>query len=265
MVVKDILKPIIPVKFRPLIKRIVLRLLYFGNAHYCPVCESRIRRWKPLGYDLPVIREKQITGSGLRNVMCPVCGSSDRVRLLYLFLKSRTRLFTDKIRLLHVAPEDQLKDILSRLQNIDYLTADIDPDKVMEQMDITDIPYPDHSFDAIMCNHVLEHIPNDRQAMNELFRVLKPGGWAILQVPFSNLLPETFEDLRITAETDRERFFGQKDHVRIYGKDYANRLKKSGFLVSGFRGGDFMDLNKNEKKYGLNPEEIVFYCEKPPS
>jgi SAM-dependent methyltransferase len=215
-----------------------------------------------LGYDLPVITEKQIIGSGLRNALCPVCGSSDRVRLLYLFMKQKTNLFGGKLKLLHIAPEDQLRNIFLKAPNLDYLTADIDPMKVMQQMDITQINYPENTFDAILCNHVLEHIPDDSKAMSELFRVLKPGGWATLQVPISKSLEKTHEDFSITSSQEREKHFGQKDHVRIYGKDYTNRLREAGFKVEEYKWILDQNFKNQNNKHGLNEDETVFYCNK---
>lgn len=216
----------------------------------------------PLGYDLPVIVERQIVGSGLRNVMCPVCGSSDRVRLLYLFLKSKTSLFTKPLKLLHLAPEKPLMDILVKQKNIDYLTADLNPEQVMVKMDITDIPFPDNTFDAMLCNHVLEHIPDDRKAMRELHRVLKPGGWAILQVPVSKVLEHTYEDFTITSPLEREKHFGQKDHVRIYGKDFSQRLKEAGFTVEPYQWTMDSGFRNKLNRFCLNRDESVFYCTK---
>jgi SAM-dependent methyltransferase len=260
--IKNIIKGIVPPKFRPVVKRTALQIFYYGHAFHCPVCCSNVRLLKPLGYDLPVILEKQIVGSGLRNAMCPVCGSSDRVRLLYLFLRNRTNLFTEPVKLLHLAPEKPLMEILVKQKNIDYLTADLNPENVMIKMDITNIHYPDNCFDAILCNHVLEHIPDDRKAMHELYRVLKPGGWAILQVPVSNVLEQTFEDFTIISPLEREKHFGQKDHVRIYGKDYRERLKKAGFKVEEYNWNIDKGLSIEKSRYNLNKNEIVFYCSK---
>jgi SAM-dependent methyltransferase len=217
---------------------------------------------KPLGYDLPVILEKQIVGSGLRNSMCPVCGSSDRVRLLYLFLRNKTNLFKEPVKLLHLAPEKPLMNIFVKQNNIDYLTADLNPEQVMIKMDITAIQYPDNTFDAILCNHVFEHIPDDRKAISELYRVLKSNGWAILQVPVSKVLEKTYEDFTITSSEEREKYFGQKDHVRIYGKDYIQRLKEAGFMVEEYNWSNDPDLGNDENRFGLNHEETVFYCTK---
>jgi SAM-dependent methyltransferase len=255
-------KAMVPPHSRPVVKRAALRLLYFGNTYHCPVCRSNVRIMKPLGYDLPVIIEKQITGSGLRIAMCPVCGSSDRVRLLFLFLKSKTSLFTQPLKLLHLAPEKPLSDIFSKHKNIDYLTADLNPEQVMVKMDITDIQYPDDTFNAILCNHVLEHIRDDRKAMSELYRVLKPGGWAILQVPVSRILEQTYEDFTITSPQEREKHFGQKDHVRIYGSDYPQRLREAGFRVEPFDWIKDTGFQNKSNRFCLNKDETVFYCTK---
>jgi SAM-dependent methyltransferase len=258
--INAIIKGIVPQKLRPAVKRTALRIFYFGHAFHCPVCRSNVRLLKPLGYDLPVIVTKQIIGSGLRNAMCPVCSSSDRVRLLYLFLKNKTKLFIEDIKLLHLAPEKPLMNLFIKQKNIDYLTADLNPDLVMVKMDITNVQYADNSFDAILCNHVLEHISEDRKAIHELHRVLKPGGWAILQVPISIVFEQTYEDFTITSPQDREKQFGQKDHVRIYGKDYSTRLKEAGFKVEEYNWNNDPDLSNDKNRYGLNREEIVFYC-----
>jgi SAM-dependent methyltransferase len=260
--VKNTAKKIIPKEYRPVVKKNILRLLYFGKTYHCPVCGSNVRMMKPLGYDLPVILEKQIVGSGLRYAMCPVCGSSDRVRLLYLFLRNRTNLFTEPVKLLHLAPEKPLMDILVKQNNLDYLTADLNPEQVMIKMDITAIQYPENTFDAILCNHVLEHIPDDRKAMNELYRVLKPGGWTILQVPVSKVLEQTYEDFIITSLQEREKHFGQKDHVRIYGKDYTQRLKEAEFTVEAYSWTNDNTFRNERNRFGLNEDETVFYCSK---
>ena len=132
----------------------------------------------------------------------------------------------------------------------------------MVKMDVTDIHYPENSFDVIICNHVLEHIPDDRKAMNELFRVLKPGGQAILQVPISLTLEKTFEDSTIITPEEREKVFGQKDHVRIYGSDYIKRLKAAGFKVKEYKWTEDSNLADPQNRLCLNEDEVVYYCEK---
>ena len=254
--------PLIPARFRRWVKKSLLRIIYYGNRYYCPVCNSNTKTQKPLGFDFPVIKEKQIIGGGVRNVLCPVCISSDRTRLVYQFLKNKTNLFSKQTKLLHIAPEPQLARIFIKTKKIDYLTADLMMENVMVKMDLTNIQYSDHTFDAIICNHVLEHIPDDRIAMRELYRVLKPGGWAILQVPISKILKETFEDIKVTEPDEREKVFGQKDHVRIYGQDYITRLETVGFTVKQYKWTEDPDLINPGNKLNLNKEEIIFYCTK---
>lgn len=170
------------------------------------------------------------------------------------------------IKILHVAPEHQLQRFLSGLKNLDYVTADISRHDVMVQMDLTGIQYHDDCFDGMICNHVLEHIVDDRRAMRELFRVLKPGGWAILQVPISRRLTETLEDHSIVSEADRERVFGQKDHVRIYGADYTERLQGVGFEVKVFKWREVDHLGRfggDQNRYALLQDENLFIAVKP--
>jgi SAM-dependent methyltransferase len=189
----------------------------------------------PFGGKAPVLKEKRVVGGGYRlNSICPVCGSSDRERLIYLYLLHESNTFRRRCTVLHVAPEEQLQKILSCSSNVDYLTADLLSQHVMVRMDITRIPLPDNSFDVILCNHVLEFVADDHKAMAELCRVLKPGGWAILQVPISLGLERTVEDLSITTPQGREEAFGDKDALRIYACDYETRLARAGFHVEVF-------------------------------
>ena len=184
--------------------------------------------------------------------------------MIYWYIVNKTNILNlDKtINLLHVAPERNLQKILKSFSNIEYVSGDLNPlvnwDVIL---DITDIKFKDNFFDVIICNHILEHIEDDRKAMRELFRVLRPKGIAILQVPISKNAKKTFEDFTITPPKERERYFGQKDHVRIYGKDYKNRLESIVFKV------EFYDIKKELKikyirKYGLNENEILYVCKK---
>jgi Methyltransferase domain len=164
--------------------------------------------------------------------MCPSCRSLERQRLVWLYLLTETdlRRTGSRRRLLHVSPDPSLRLRLDREPWIEQITADLDPAGVMVQMDITDIDFPDGFFDIIYCSHVLEHVPDDSRAMRELCRVLAPGGFAILQVPLWDII--TDEDPSITDELERTRRFGQRDHVRRYGRDYPERLAWAGFDVT---------------------------------
>lgn len=184
--------------------------------------------------------------------MCPRCGSLERHRLYYLFLKNALPK-NKKIRVLHFAPETTIEKLFRSYDNIDYLSADLDPDLAMRQEDLTRLSFPDNSFDVIFCSHVLEHVCDDLQALKELCRVLKPGGFAILQVPifdkFRNMkIYKTFGDCRIQDIKEREKLFGHREHVRLYGRDYTQRLRQAGFKV-------------NVLKYieNFSPEEIIRY------
>jgi SAM-dependent methyltransferase len=210
-----------------------------------------------------VLKEHDVVGSGYRHTLCPVCHSFDRERLLYLYLLYETDLFAGRYRVLHIAPEQRVKTVLSRKINLEYLTADLLESDVMIKVDITNIHFRDDSFDAIICNHVLEHIIDDRRAMAELYRVLKPSGWAILQVPISLSLGTTYEDTSITTEKGREKAFGQSDHVRIYAKDYETRLSQTGFKVDIFDWtAERASFGGPRNLFGLDERERVYIARK---
>jgi ubiquinone/menaquinone biosynthesis C-methylase UbiE len=179
---------------------------------------------------------------------------------MFLYLTQKTDLFSgNPKKMLHVAPEAQLSRLFQEADRIDYLSADLSSATAMVKMDITDIHYADDSFDVIYCSHVLEHVSDDMRAMRELYRVLKPGGWAVLQVPISAEM--TFEDPTVTSPEAREQLFGQSDHVRRYGPDYADRLAAAGFsvLVDGF----VRKLSDQEiSRFGLTQSEDVYFCRK---
>jgi len=180
--------------------------------------------------------------------------------LVYWYINNRSNILNSSknIRLLHVAPEKNLQKILKSFSHIKYISGDLNPLMNCDiRLDITDMNFEDNFFDVIICNHVLEHIVDDRKAMRELFRVLRPEGFAILQVPISKKAKETFEDFSITSPEERERYFGQKDHVRIYGQDYKNRLESIGFKV------ELYDIKKDLsiqdiKKHGFKESEILY-------
>ena len=199
--------------FRPLIK------LYFkGNRFTDPIDGSSYRKFLPYGYQ------------NLRqNALCPGTLSLERHRLLWLYLDRKTNFLTDAIRVLHVAPEQVFYRKFKSFSHWDYTTTDLHSPLADVKADICALPFEDNTYDFILCNHVLEHIPNDLKAMEELYRVLKPGGTAILQVPLEEDRENTFEDDSITDQQERTRIFGQYDHVRIYGQDYYKRLQEVGF------------------------------------
>lgn len=246
------------------LKQIYIKAKFLGLNYQCPFCQSRLKRLKPFGLKFPVLVEKNVIGGGYRlNALCPVCNSLDRERLLYLYLLNKTNVFTDKLKLLHIAPEAGLSRVIKKHSNIDYLTSDINSNTVMVKMDITKIDLPDNSFDVIICNHVLEHIIDDKKAMHELHRVLKLGGWGILQVPISLSISKTFEDSSVVIPEKREEVFGQSDHVRIYALDYVDRLEESGFNVAQFKWWEDEQFGPPKNKFGLIQDETLFIVTKP--
>ncbi|NEU76747.1 SAM-dependent methyltransferase [Hassallia byssoidea VB512170] len=231
----------------------VQSVTYAGNQVTCPCCNGSFRKFLPAG-----IHARQ-------NAECPKCFSLERHRLLWLYLQNHTNLLSEKLKVLHFAPEFQLYRLIRKLPNLDYITADLSAPRVMVNVDITDIQFEDNSFDVIICNHVLEHVTDDRKAMRELHRILRHNGWAILQVPLVGTQQETFEDPSVVSPEDRERLFGQKDHLRLYGRDYKNRLEEAGFKVQV---DDYLKKLGSAKceKYRLESDdsncEDIYFCTK---
>lgn len=189
---------------------------------------------------------------------CHSCGSIDRERLVYIYLREVLKVYENKnLSILHMAPEVNIAERLRKAGFENYVCGDLFtegysyPDYV-QNMNVLNIPFEEGVFDLVICNHLLEHVPNDRDAMRELYRVLKPNGKAILLVPFSLNSKETFEDASVTNAKDRETTFGQFDHVRIYGNDYVDRLAEVGFKV------ERLNISKDFAKFGLNEKEDLF-------
>lgn len=223
------------------------KVLAYGKTCYCPVCESQIRGYERFGH--------------MAKAWCPVCGSMRWQRLGWLFLQRRTNLFDGMPKkMLHLAPEIAFEPRLKKVANLDYVTGDLLDPHVMVQMDATDIPFADCSFDAVFCSHVMEHIPEDRKAMGEFFRVLNPNGWAVFMVPI-RMDRLTDEDLAITDPQEREQRFGQYDHVRYYGRDFEDRLKTAGFQVSIVKSEDIVETDRLEY-LGIKQQGVLFYCQK---
>jgi len=170
-------------------------------------------------------------GHVYRNAECPDCGSHPRHRSFHLYLQSILPK-ANRVRLLHCSPEEQLRSLLLAHENVDYLSIDIDPARAMRAEDIAHLSFDDESFDVIICIHVLEHVLDDRSAINELFRVLAKDGFALIDVPIDRKRAETYEDASITTPEARSAAFGQADHVRQYGRDFADRLASAGFKVT---------------------------------
>ena len=196
-----------------------------------------------------------------KNALCPNCLTLERHRLMWLFLQNKTNFLKDPLKVLHVAPELCFIKRFEALPNLDYITADIESPLAKVKMDLHDIPFEEKTFDVAFCNHVMEHVEDDIHCMSELHRVLKPGGWAIIQSPINVSRSITFEDKSITNPSEREKAFGQNDHLRVYGSDYKQRLESGGFKVTEIDYAQELDPLLRER-YALPPREIIYFCEK---
>ena len=225
-----------------------------GDTVHCPVCGQGAIAYLPAG--IPP----------RPHVKCPFCGSRERTRMTWLYLRQQN-LLREGLRILHVAPERCLQQRFLTLEGVDYIAGDkhepgysYPPGTV--ELDVTDLKFPDGRFDLVICSHVLEHVPDDRKAMAEIFRVLAPGGKAILMVPLNMESALTHEDASITDPKERERLYGQFDHVRLYGRDYSQRLQDAGFQVSEVVMSDEMSY-MDTFRYGIRAGEVLHAVTKP--
>ncbi|WP_271855560.1 class I SAM-dependent methyltransferase [Patiriisocius marinus] len=221
-----------------------------GSKYTDPIDGKSYRKFLPYGYEK--VRE---------NVLAPGTLSLERHRLFWLYLTNKTDFFTAKKRVLHFAPEQAFLRKFKQMKNLEYTTTDLNSPIADIKADICNLPFKDNSYDVIICNHVLEHIPNDTKAMKELYRVLAPGGMAVLQVPYEADRATTFEDDSITDQAERTRIFGQYDHVRVYGMDYFTKLERIGFNVEAV---DYTKQLSKEAidKFRLADGELIPVCKK---
>lgn len=221
-----------------------------GDAVECPCCGGRFRHFL-------------VAGRPPRwNARCPGCGAFERHRLLWLYLRERTRVLESPARLLAVAPERALERLLRRVPTLTYVSGDLGSPLAMVRFDVGALPLRDGTFDAILCTHVLEHVRDARRAMRELYRVLAPGAWALLQSPIDPTRATTYEDPAIVTPESRERAFGQRDHARVFGRDYGDWLRAAGFdvQVEDFArslGADAIT------RHALDVDEDIYRCTRP--
>ena len=223
-----------------------------GDKFTDPIDGRSFRKFLPYGY----VKQRE-------NALSPSTLSLERHRLMWLFLRDNTTFFTatKKLKVLHIAPEQCFLDIFRKQQNLNYITSDLESPIADVKADICDLPFKENEFDVVFCNHVLEHISNDTKAIQELYRVLKPGGFGIFQIPQDLSKAITFEDNTITDRKERAKLFGQYDHVRVYGRDYFDKLRSIGFKVDEVDYTKKITLEKIEE-FCLMQNEILPVCYK---
>lgn len=216
-----------------------------SDACFCPCCETEVsafRNWSP----------------EYQNVVCPACDSHPRHRLFWLFVERHGLLRGSRLTVLHFAPETVLRRRLSSIPDLTYCTADLEQPGVDVLLDVTSLPYRNECVDVVLCSHVLSSVNQDRVVLRELFRILKPGGWAWLQVPLDNWSATTLEDPTVTDPRERERLYWDEHNVRRYGRDFADRVRTAGFsfVEEDFTRG--LDAEQ-ARRYGLHPEETLYF------
>ena len=231
----------------------ILRIIFRGKKYTDPIDDSNYSKFLSYGYK--TVR---------KNALCPGTLSLERHRLLWLYLDRETNFLTSNLKVLHVAPEQVFYKKFKKLKNWEYFTFDLNSPIADIKGDLISTNFKDEYFDLIICNHVLEHIEDDKSALDEMYRILKYNGISILQVPINVKRENTFEDLSIKSKIQREKYFGQYDHVREYGLDFKDRVEQAGFKVEM--------INYSEKisenlviKYGLMKDDLIPIGKKLPS
>lgn len=246
----------------------VIARLSISSEYFCIVCNHHLGAFLPYRRgqrSLPsLMHTLEVVGSDVENFECPWCGAHDRERHLLMYIRA-TSLFEaiSKISILHFAPERRLSRLISATIPVRYIKCDLYPQASdIEKINILSIPYPEESFDLVIANHVLEHVANDLAALAEVYRVLKPGGYAILQTPYSTKLHYTWSDPGIDTDKARLQAYGQEDHVRLFGRDVFERFRSVG-LESYVSTHNQLLQEYDPRKYGVNEKEPFFFFRRP--
>ena len=211
------------------IRNNIFAIINPGKKVYCLFCKKTYRKFIHEGVKSPIFKKYKVAGGGYKlNVQCPNCNSVDRSRLLYLFFQLRTDVYKKQTSILHISPNKEIANVLIS-DTINQVVGSIEPEMYKEynpiRLDVQKMEFPANTFDVLICCHVIEHVEDDDMAMREIYRVLKPGGFAVLQVPLAINLEKTIEDKTLTTDKQRKIAHGQVDHVRLYGLDYFDKLK----------------------------------------
>jgi len=241
---------------------------FVGTSRCCYVCRKTFGAFEPYRNGLesvaPFLQALRSGGSDVVNFACPYCHCHDRERHLWMYFdKLEIWPKLSGASVIHFAPEQNLAAKIHSCGPRIYVKGDLFPSSPeFEKIDVTRIQYPQDHFDFVICNHVLEHVPDDRQALSELFRILKPGGSAILQTPYSSVLTNSFSDPSIDTDELRYLCYGQEDHVRIYGRDLFARIEQVGFVLQPVtHQGCLSDVDA--AYFGVNPIENLILARKP--
>ena len=234
-----------PLAARVMYRKLQTFLFYRGDAVECPACKRRFGRFMPY----------------MNSFRCPHCDSLERHRGLWFYFEEHPDLFTGNKRMLHYSPERVFYNKFSVMPTLFYVTTDWGLSKVRVFNDITSCAFRDDTFDLVLCNHVLEHVPDDTAAMRETLRILRPGGMAIFMIPIDARLEKTLEDPNVKSPEERRRLFGQEDHVRLYGLDFTKRLESAGFKVEVVNPADKVG-DAQIRRYGLSKDDPIFVCRK---
>ena len=231
----------------------ILRIIFRGKKYTDPIDDSNYSKFLSYGYK--TVR---------KNALCPGTLSLERHRLLWLYLDKETNFLSSNLKVLHVAPEQVFYKKFKKLKNWEYFTFDLNSPIADIKGNLISTNFKDEYFDLIICNHVLEHIEDDKSALDEMYRILKYNGISILQVPINVKRENTFEDLSIKSKIQREKYFGQYDHVREYGLDFKDRVEQAGFKV------EMINYSKKISqdlviKYGLMKDDLIPIGKKLPS
>lgn len=223
---------------------------------YCNICGCDVKEWGYCGNDVKT--KYTITGNGKRVGLCPHCQSYDRGRWFYFVLKNFTSVFENgrEMEILHFAPESQIESQLKKLGSCHYYTADIMEGAADYTIDMTDMPFEDYKFDYIIANHVLEHIEDEELAISELKRCIKKNGKIILSFPVT-MDVNTFEMQNLRNEEERIYYYGQNDHVRLYGKDFKEHLQKYGLKVDVYRPKELLSSEMIEKIQVIRDDNLL--------